>query len=492
MNIRKLIGNFGFAALAQASSTVLSFVISFLVPKLLGVEEFGYWQLFIFYTSYCGFFLLGSNDGVYLINGGKTFEELDKRSVASQFMVTLALQVIFALAIGLCSLFLVHEEKRMFVILLTGIYLVFNNLTYYFGYIFQAVNETKTFSFLNVVDKLIFLVVLIPLLLTKSDRFYPYVILYTAAKTTACVWSFMLSRQLFSCGFLPVRNAIRETWNSMTVGIKLTIANIAGMLILGVARFVVDARFGIVEFSQFSFAITLENFFITFITQLSMVLFPALRQSSLTEQKRFFRYLRDILSIGLPVVYILYLPVSIIVGWWLPTYTKALDYLAILMPVCLFESKMDLLGTTYFKVLREEKRLLGVNIVSVVLSSVGILIGGMLLHDMRVIIISVLCAVIFRSIYSEFFISGKLNIDKASMSVAEIAMAVVFIVAYNYLPATSAVWVVVLAYALFLIAYHRTLRDTGAALMALTGKSSHHPKHQSTNKPQDKDSRNDQ
>lgn len=480
MNIRKLIGNFGFAALAQASSMVLSFVISFLVPKLLGVEEFGYWQLFIFYTSYCGFFLLGSNDGVYLIHGGKTYKELDKRSVASQFMVTLALQVIFALVIGLCSLFLVHEEKRMFVILLTGIYLVFNNLTYYFGYIFQAVNETKTFSFLNVIDKLIFLVVLVPLLLMKSDTFYPYVILYTAAKTLACLWSFMLSRQLFSCGFLPVRDAIRETWNSMTVGIKLTIANIAGMLILGVARFVVDAQFGIAEFSQFSFAITLENFFITFITQLSMVLFPALRQSSPDEQKRFFRHLRDILSIALPVVYILYLPVSLIVGWWLPAYAKALEYLAILMPVCLFESKMDLLGTTYLKVLREEKRLLGINIVSVALSSIGIVIGGMLLHDMRIIIVSVLCAVIFRSIYAEFFISGKLGVDKASMSIAEIVVASVFIVSYSYLPITVAVWVVILTYALFLAAYGKIVKGTAGTLKQLIGARSHHPKHQTT------------
>ena len=451
MNIRKLIGNFGFAALAQASSTVLSFVISFLVPKLLGVEEFGYWQLFIFYTSYCGFFLLGSNDGVYLINGGKTFEELDKRSVASQFMVTLALQVIFALAIGLCSLFLVHEEKRMFVILLTGIYLVFNNLTYYFGYIFQAVNETKTFSFLNVVDKLIFLVVLIPLLLTKSDRFYPYVILYTAAKTTACVWSFMLSRQLFSCGFLPVRNAIRETWNSMTVGIKLTIANIAGMLILGVARFVVDARFGIVEFSQFSFAITLENFFITFITQLSMVLFPALRQSSLTEQKRFFRYLRDILSIGLPVVYILYLPVSIIVGWWLPTYTKALDYLAILMPVCLFESKMDLLGTTYFKVLREERTLLLLNLLTVFISASLSLFSIYCFESLTGVLLGAVFAVIVRSLWTEYHLNSRLQVPGTPMILEEVALTVSFIVLALLLPDDFTLAIYSMLYAIYLI-----------------------------------------
>ncbi|QSY58070.1 oligosaccharide flippase family protein [Bifidobacterium imperatoris] len=472
LNLRKLIGNFGFAALAQTSSMVLSFIISFLVPKLLGVEEFGYWQLFIFYISYCGFFLLGSNDGVYLIHGGKTYDQLDKRSVASQFMVTLALQTIFAIAIGLCSLFFMHEEKRMFVIILTGIYLIFNNLTFYFGYIFQAVNETKTFSFLNVVDKLIFLIVLVPLLLMKSDTFYPYVILYTVAKIVACIWSYVLSRQLFSCGFLPVREAIRETWNSMSVGIKLTIANIAGMLILGVARFVVDARFGIAEFSQFSFAITLENFFITFITQLSMVLFPALRQSSADERKRFFRHLRDVLSIALPMVYVLYLPVSIIVGWWLPAYTKALEYLAILMPVCLFESKMSLLGTTYFKVLREEKRLLYINIVSMLLSSIGILIGGMVLHDMRIIIVSVLCAVIFRSVYSEFAISAKLQVNKASMSLAEIVLAAIFVVSYGYLPIAPAVCIVTASYVLFLFIYRRSVNGISNMLKKLNVRTS--------------------
>ncbi|MBT1173160.1 oligosaccharide flippase family protein [Bifidobacterium sp. MA2] len=477
MNLNKLFRNFGFATLAQALSMVLSFVISFLVPKLLGVEEFGYWQLFIFYISYCGFFLLGSNDGVYLIHGGKTYDELNKRSVASQFMVTLVLQAVFALAIALCSLFFMHEEKRMFVIIFTGIYLIFNNLTYYFGYIFQAVNETKTFSFLNVIDKLIFLVVLVPLLLLGTDVFYPYVILYTVAKTIACVWSFMLSRQLFSCGFLPIREAIRDTWESMTVGIKLTVANIAGMLILGVARFVVDAQFGIAEFSQFSFAITLENFFITFITQLSMVLFPALRQTSSEEQRRFFCHLRDLLSITLPIVYVLYLPVSIIIAWWLPAYSKALQYLAILMPVCLFESKMDLLGTTYFKVLREEQKLLRINIGSVALSTVGIVIGGVIMHNMNIVIIAVLCAVIFRSIYSEFTISGKLGVGKASMSILEIALAAVFIFSYRYLPTIVALVAVVIAYVMFILLYRNTVKEFIDILQKLFKKSHPHHKH---------------
>ena len=30
--------------------------MSFVVPKLLDIDNYGYWQLFIFYATYAGFF----------------------------------------------------------------------------------------------------------------------------------------------------------------------------------------------------------------------------------------------------------------------------------------------------------------------------------------------------------------------------------------------------------------------------------------------------
>ncbi|WP_249630235.1 hypothetical protein [Streptococcus uberis] len=56
---------------AQGVSLLISILMSLFVPKILGITEFSYWQLFIFYIGYAGFFHFGYNDGLYLKLGGK-------------------------------------------------------------------------------------------------------------------------------------------------------------------------------------------------------------------------------------------------------------------------------------------------------------------------------------------------------------------------------------------------------------------------------------
>lgn len=56
MNPKKLINDMLTAFGAQGVSFLCSCITTLLVPKLLGVEEFAYWQLFVFYASYVSFF----------------------------------------------------------------------------------------------------------------------------------------------------------------------------------------------------------------------------------------------------------------------------------------------------------------------------------------------------------------------------------------------------------------------------------------------------
>lgn len=56
---KKFINNLLTAFLAQGISLVLSLAMSLLVPRFLGLEQYSYWQLFIFYTGYVGFFHFG-------------------------------------------------------------------------------------------------------------------------------------------------------------------------------------------------------------------------------------------------------------------------------------------------------------------------------------------------------------------------------------------------------------------------------------------------
>lgn len=80
LNTRKLLNDLLTAFGAQGVSFACSVVMTLLVPKILGIEEFGYWQLFVFYTSYVSFFQLGLNDGIYLQHGGEGRDE-DRKSV---------------------------------------------------------------------------------------------------------------------------------------------------------------------------------------------------------------------------------------------------------------------------------------------------------------------------------------------------------------------------------------------------------------------------
>ena len=66
MNKRAILQNMSVAFLAQGVSMCLSILQTLLVPKVLGVEQYGYWQLYIFYVSYVGLFHLGLSSGVYV------------------------------------------------------------------------------------------------------------------------------------------------------------------------------------------------------------------------------------------------------------------------------------------------------------------------------------------------------------------------------------------------------------------------------------------
>lgn len=68
------IKNFSYTLTSNLLSLLVSTLVILIIPKLLGVQEYGYWQLYIFYSSYVGFLHFGWNDGIYLRYGGKNIK----------------------------------------------------------------------------------------------------------------------------------------------------------------------------------------------------------------------------------------------------------------------------------------------------------------------------------------------------------------------------------------------------------------------------------
>ena len=52
---KKIVANFSYVVLSNLLTVIVSSLVVLILPKIMGVEEYGYWQLYIFYLSYTGF-----------------------------------------------------------------------------------------------------------------------------------------------------------------------------------------------------------------------------------------------------------------------------------------------------------------------------------------------------------------------------------------------------------------------------------------------------
>lgn len=467
MNIRHMASSALTACVAQGVSFLVSLFMSFVVPKLLGADSYGYWQLFVFYAGYSGFFLFGLNDGIYLIEGGRTRDEIDRRKIASQFWLGVTIQLIVAVVIGLFAYQSAAQPDRAFVLLSFAVYTVIFNASGLLGYLFQAMNETKRFSYMTMLERGVFLVPLFLFILFNQTDYRILVLSYIFSRTVAFLYAIWLARDILFSGILPFVQAVAVCARSIKAGFSLMVANIADLFTMGVSRVLVDHAWGIAVFGQVSFSLSIINFFITFVTQASMVFFPVLRQGNLAERRKFYQGIREATDLVFPAAYLLYWPLALILGSWLPEYRSSLYYFALLMPMCVYNAKMYALCQTYFKVLRRERVLLAITCIATIASAVLSLFGIYVASSLEVVLIGVVAVIACREICSEFYLADVLNVSRSNLSVFGVGLSLLFIVLTSIMPPFLAFLIYGIAYALYLVINRSVVRDLiGLALRA--------------------------
>lgn len=424
---KSTLSNLSYALLAQSISLILSLIMSLIVPKLLNVEEYGYFQLFIFYSTYVGLFHFGMTDGIYLKYGGMRYQDLNKSLLGSQLWLMVLFQSAISLFIFLYAVNYVEDTKRIFVVFSLIVYIVVANITWFFGFIFQAVNHTKWYSISVIISKASYIFFIISLIFLKESNYKIYIVLFIVAQGLAGLYCIFLGRDIAFAKLVSFKESLTAFFSNVKVGINLLFANVASMMILGSGRIVVDYAWGVSAFGKFSFAISLSGFFLQFINQLSMVLFPALRRADEGELKDFYKISRTALFIFLPFIYLVYTPIESILSLWLPQYKESLIYMALLLPICTFDSKMNLLCITYFKVLRKEKVLLFVNILTMIISFLLSIISAFFIKNIYAVVISMVIAIAFRSIISEIYLAKIMQEKIASSIIQDLLLSLAFL-----------------------------------------------------------------
>lgn len=455
----KLAKNLILSVTAQVISLIVSFVLGFIVPKFIDEYQYSYWQTYVLYVGYVGVLHFGLLDGIVLRYSQYDYDELEKNRIRSQFQILLAFtSILSALTCGISCIFL--ESTSLWIVILVSVGIITKNIFTYTSYSFQITNRIQKYAFLVIAQRAAYAVVVVILLALRVNDFYWYCIAELFGDLCAIFIGAFLNRGLYFGKALPIKEAFKESWINVSAGLFLMIANLSSALIVGAAKMIIQWRWDELVFGKIAFSFSVSNLFLTFVTAISVVLFPSMKRMDQNELPDLYDKIRQIISPVLFVSLLFYFPVCKILNLWLPKYNASLPYLGILLPIIIFSSKVSLLTNNYLKAYRKEKQMLLINLLSIALGIVLFAVFAFAASNLELVLYSVVFVVVVRSVVSEVYamkLIGKLNKKSILDFAVEIVMTAIFIVAARLAGLLYGALIYLGAAVVYLIIYRKSL-----------------------------------
>ncbi|MEA4820629.1 MAG: oligosaccharide flippase family protein, partial [Erysipelotrichales bacterium] len=423
----QFIKNFSYTISSNLISLVISTLVVIVVPKLVGVEEYGYWQLYLFYSSYVGFLHFGWSDGIYLRYGGEEYCDLDKKTFSSQFYMMMLFQFFVAVIIIIVSIVFVNDNDRVFILIMVALSAVIVNVLSVLLLTLQATNRIKNYAQINIIRRVSY-IILITMFLFLGIREYRVMIMADLiGKVLSLIYAAYVCKDIVINKLNTLNFSFIETTENIRVGIKLMFANIASMLIIGVVRIGIEYSWDVSTFGKISLTLSVSSLLMLFINAIGIVIFPVLRKLRIEALPQLYLVIRDILMVILLSVLVLYFPMNALLTLWLPNYADSLEFMALLFPISLYEGKMGLLINTYLKTLRKERFIMNVNMIVLLLSVISTIFTTVIFRSLNAAVISILIAISIRSILAEIYLSVVLKINVIKDIIYETSLTVLFV-----------------------------------------------------------------
>lgn len=452
--------SFFYTFSANALQLIVSAVIVLVIPKFYGVQEYSYWQLYLLYFSYVGLLQFGWIEGVYLRYAGKKYENLGNSLLATQFVSLIGFYIVTAL-IFFCFLNIFFPANfNTGIVLLSLVSGLIDIPRKFLFYILQVTNRIKKFAKLNMVDRFVFLAVLITTFSLGFRSFESIIISELIGKMISMLLTIYSCKEIVFNKFVSLKLNIKESFENINAGIKLLIANIASSLIIGIARFGIEQNWGIEIFGKISLTLSISNLLMVFIHAIGVVIFPIVKDVPVIKLAPLYDKIRTILMIPLFFMLTFYYPVKTILSLWLPQYSESLDYMALLFPIVIFQSKISLLSNTYLKVLRKEKQMLYFNLATVILSLILTFVCIFVFHSLTLIVISIVVLLAFCSIISEVYISHLININMKKDILLESVMSLIFMITSWSIQGILGILIYLIFYCVYLFAKRTEIKSS--------------------------------
>lgn len=418
------------------------------LPRLLTVESYGHWQLYLFYATYLGYVSLGIGDGLYLRYSGTALKDMPSALISSHFRFLIPTIVMSMALLAAVAVAVEDDKTRLLIFVLAVTSNVFYILRVFITFVYQAANHMELYAKSLLIERAILFLATFGLIIVGVTDVIVLVSMDLLARVVGLGYCIFVARALIFATPVPWRQARSEIWLTFAGGIFIAASSFATVLVAGIARWGANVAFGIAVFAQIALAFSLVNMFQTVLNSVSQALLPSIRTYQGDLSAAFLRA-RDVISVVMLGAFVTYPILAWIMKWWLPDYESLPIYLAALFPMLLTEAKSRLLAVPILQSTRREKSLSAATISSLVMAIIATWIAAGVVQSPLWTVLSLTIAVAFRAVVLEVMATHALQLPINKKLAAEVALSVIFLWATLF----SETWIPTIVFVVLLAIY---------------------------------------
>lgn len=336
----------------QALLLIFGFIQSLIIPKYLSTTDYGYWQLFLLYTTYVGILHLGFLDGILVRWAGKDFEAFREEIPTTFRFILLEQGVTVGILIMIVGLVDISYKEIALAVLVNAIIV---NLLTFFLFTAQAAKRFKLVTAVNIGRGLLFIIFVLLLLFSGYFSYFS-VILATMATGITIVFLFIFnSRDCLFYHTTDRKSLLQYGKENIGIGIFVLLGNFTALIFATIDRLTIGSFFPITQFAVYTFAMTMCGLATIFLQAVSQVFFPYLSGSSAKTRTKAYDLLKSALVIFWAGVLAAYFPFSVGIKYYLLQYSDSLPLMAILLCTIGFSGQINILHANFFKVYRKQR-----------------------------------------------------------------------------------------------------------------------------------------
>lgn len=456
--INKGIRNVKYTFLAQMVVMGTGVLKTLLIPSFLSVKSYGYWQIYLFYLSYIGFFYLGFNDGVLLRYGKYDYDKLPFPIMRSSMRCYITMLAVFSVIFSFYTNAIPDMEKRFVMNVIAGSILMYG-INGVLVYIFLITNQIKLYSFFTSLDQFAILVTAVLMIMAGNSNYRILLAMSFGSKFLMVSVMIFLCRKLFWGTADNLAVGFREFTENIKCGLALMLAQIMSMLLTGLGRIFVEYFGNIEEYAYYAFGMSVINIVMVCVTAVATVMYPTLSRIDRKDLPNYFNFFCRCVTVFNAVSVISYFPAAILIRSFFPQYVPILKYLYLFFALLTWQAKVNIVTSPYFRVLRKEREMLGINALGVIFFTIIGLPAILITHRIEMVAVCTFLTIFFIEILSENYLRRQLDIKMGIEIGKDIIINTVFIICSSALDLLAGLPAYVFFILVYLIIDRKTVVD---------------------------------